>query len=188
MRNGSKAVLGVIVAILVVGAAMGGWLLRQPGSGADASTVTQVEDIGVGVPTIVSPQTLEEFTKTHYPLYWAGEIPDTDIELTLTTRNGIFVRYLPSGTEPGAEEEYLTVATYDAIDGFAALSAAKKKDATVEYAQNGAAIAVFKNRPLSTYFSFENGMFQVEVYSPDDGESKRLTDDGSIVLVDGASS
>lgn len=44
MRNGSKAVLGVTVAILVVGAAMGGWLLRQPGSGADASTVTQVED------------------------------------------------------------------------------------------------------------------------------------------------
>lgn len=182
----SRVVLGILVALLVVAAGAGGWLLR--GTDDESSSAASSDagySIKVGVPTILSPSQLKSFAGDHAPVYWAGERPDTKLEVTLTSKNAIFVRYLPEDEKAGSSKKYLTIGSYDSIDGYAALTAAKRNVATVAQAQQGAVIAVFKNRPLSTYFSFKNGGFQVEVFSPRAGESKRLTDDGTITLVGG---
>jgi len=67
-------------------------------------------------------------------------------------------------------KQYLTVATYDSVNGYDSLQGASKKIADVEHSMSGAVIAVFKKRPLSTYFSFKDPTFQVEVYSPEADE------------------
>lgn len=175
-RNG--ILLGLLGAVLIVAAGFGGWLLR--GSGGDDVAVVKV-----GVPTIVTAAQLDTFATDHYPLYWAGERRHTRLELTLTSTDAIFVRYLPEGAHAGDKARYLTVGTYRDLDGYTALTATKKNVADVVAGQDGAVIAVFRSRPESTYFSFKNASFQVEVFSPHDGESKKLTDDGSVKLVGG---
>lgn len=185
MRGLVKVIAGVLIAALIVGVGVAGWLLGRHHD--DSSPTSQAAAIKVGVPTIVSPATLKQFAGSHYPLYWAGTRSGTKIELTLTAHNGVFVRYLPTSAQVGTKDEYLTVATYDSIDAYNALTAAKPKVASVTHADSGAAIAVFKERPLSTYFSFPSATFQVEVFSPKAGESKSLTDEGAIKLLGDAS-
>lgn len=185
MRTSSKVVLGIAIALLVAVAGVGGWLLHGSNDESSATAPPVTSGIKVGVPTIVSASALEKIAADHYPVYWAGERPGTKLEVTLTSKDAVFVRYLPKSAEAGVQKRYLTIGTYGDIDGYAALTAAKRKIADVVRGQNGAVIAVFKNRPRSTYFSFKNAGFQVEVFSPNGGESKKLTDDGSIKLVGG---
>ncbi|MFD6446244.1 hypothetical protein ACFWEJ_14170 [Promicromonospora sp. NPDC060204] len=193
LRTPAKVTLVALVAVvLLVAVAVGSWSIRgaQANSADQAASaaIAAAEDIRVGVPTVVSAQTLEQVSANHYPLYWAGEIPDTKIELTLTANSGTFVRYLPQNAKAGDPDKYLTVATYEAISGYDGLKSADEDLATVEHSKSGAVIAVFDDRPLSTYFSFQNAAFQVEVFSPEKDESKKLTDDGTIGLVGGEAS
>jgi hypothetical protein len=175
-------VWGAVTVLLVVAAVLGGWALR---GSDDDGTGSADDSIEVGVPTIVSSSELEKVVGSHDPVYWAGERPDTKLELTMTRKGAVFIRYLPEDAEAGDDQTYLTVGTYSDIDGYDALSAAAPEVARVQHAQNGAVIAVFKKQPKSTYFSFEDANFQVEVFSPEKGESQELTDDGSITLVGG---
>lgn len=186
MRARQKAVLTAAIIALVALAGVGGWLLR--GAGSDSTTaVSAAPDAGIklGHPTIVTPKQLKQFSGDHYPLYWAGTRPNTKLELTWTSKDATFVRYIPTTASAGDKGRYLTVATYGDVDGYTALTSAEKKVAGVTRGQNGAVIAVFKKQPNSTYFSFKNAGFQVEVFSPRAGESKSLTDGGSIKLVGG---
>jgi len=183
MRTRNKVALGSIVTILIVAGGVAGWLLRGPGT-ADPGPAVTAEAIRVGVPTIVSPAVLAAFAGNHYPVYWAGDRPHTTLELTLTSGNAVFVRYLPAHAQVGDHQRYLTVATYDnAVNSYAALAGAKRNVAHVTHGRLGAVIAEFKRDPLSTYFSFKGDGFQVEVFSPDPGVSRHLTDIGAIKLV-----
>lgn len=182
MRIWRIVIVGVLTALLVAAAGVGGWLLHGSDDRPAAATTDAVK---VGVPTIVTPEQLAKVAADHSPIYWAGERRGTQIELTLTTKNSIFVRYLPDGEKAGSTKKYLTVGTYGAIDGYNALSAAKKNVADVAHGQNGAVITVFKKRPQSTYFSFKNAGFEVEVFSPAANQARQLTDDGSVKLVGG---
>ncbi|SFS55295.1 hypothetical protein [Saccharopolyspora flava] len=183
MGTRNKKVLWALVALVVVLAGVGGWMLRSGGPISASGS----NPVPVGTPTIVSTSELEDLAGQHYPLYWAGERPDTKIEVTVTRKNAIFVRYLPQNVPAGDPGQYLTVATYYAINGYEALRGAQEDMADVAEAEDGALIAVFHNRSLSTYFSFKNGGFQTEVFSPMIGESKQLTDNGTIKIVGGDS-
>jgi hypothetical protein len=186
VRVSRKVAWGVGIVVLLVLAGVGGWLLHGSSDNGNAATASDhAQDIKVGVPTIVTASQLEEFAGDHAPVYWAGARSGTKLELTQTSKDAIFVRYLPDTATAGDTSKYLTVGTYDDVDGYSALTAAKSDVADVVHGQNGAIIAVFKKRPLSTYFSFKNAGFQVEVFSPEHGQSKKLTDDGSITLVGG---
>lgn len=186
-----KILMGAGIGALVIVAGADGWLLRgsdnagattDPGAAATAPAGPQV-----GVPVVVTPGELKAFAARHYPLYWAGRRPNTKIELTRTTKDITYVRYLPDRARAGAPGDYLTVGTYQGVDGYTPLSAATTSTAQVTHARSGAVIVAYDARPLSTYFSFENAGFQVEVHSPERGQSERLTDDGSIRPVGGAS-
>lgn len=185
MRRPMVVLVAATAATLCAGALVVGWLFGWGNRSLDAETahIAAAQDVKVGVPTIVSPEQLKELAGVRYPLYWAGDRPGTQLELTVTARNGVFVRYLPASVSAGAPGKYLTIATYESIDGYDALRGASKRGADVGMAKSGAVIAVFKSRPLSTYFSFPSASFQVEVYSPRPGESERLTDDGDVQLL-----
>ena len=187
MRGTYKAIIGTGAAVVVAGAGVGGWALGHRDDNSSSSGSTSASTIQVGVPTIVSAQQLQQYAATHAPFYWAGVRPNTQIELTVTARNATFVRYLPEGAKAGTPTKYLTVSTYDSIDGYDALTSAKKKIASVQRAKSGAVVDVFKATPLSTYFSFPNATFEVEVFSPTAGESKSLTDDGQVGMLGSSS-
>lgn len=181
-RSRSKLVAGVVAVLLLIAAAgVGGWLLgRHHGAG----NTTVAGGLKPGVPKILTAAQVRQLGAEDGPLYWVGERPGTKLEVTLTSRGGTYIRYLPDDAEVGTKQPYLTIGTYDAIDGYSGLAAAKKSDAEVVQGSNGAVIATFKSTPNSTYFAFPNGSFQVEVFSPNAGEARDLTDKGTVRLVD----
>lgn len=184
MERSQKVVLSVLGVVGITAALLVGWWLGSAGS-SSAEAQGSAVNISVDEPVIVTADELHEVAQSHYPLYWAGERPDTSIELTLTSAGGAFVRYLPPDAKAGASQEYLTVGTYYAVDGYSSLAAVDPDTAHVVTAQNGAVIVTFDSDPLSTYFSFPRASFQVEVFSPTTAESKTLTDDGTITIVGG---
>lgn len=199
--RGRTAVVAALMVLLLVILAGGGYLLgrhrgdssadRSTDSSANSSTSSSTDSVaGVsglkpGVPTIVSLSELENIGAAQGPIYWAGDRPGTHFEVTVTTEGGIYVRYLPDNVQAGSKNRYLTVGTYEAVDGYDALAAAKKKDASVVVSRTGAVIATFHSAPDSTYFAFPKANFQVEVFSPVAGESRRLTESGAVRLVPG---
>lgn len=183
MRTSVKVLLAALAAlVLTAGVGFTSWTMATSRAESAAATQTANLEVEVGAPTIVTSQQMADFSFSHYPMYWLGEQPDTQLELTLTSNGSVFVRYLPQDVDAGDDGEFLTVATYRAMNGYEGLMAADAEIAAVEQAQSGAVVVVFNDRPLSTYFSFENAAFQVEVFSPDEGRAKQLTDDGVVVL------
>lgn len=180
-RRAAAFVLSALVLVVVIAAGVIGWSMADSNTSHKRQPAAQL--LTPGVPRIVTVAELGQIAADHPPLYWAGPRPNTQLEATLTTHNGIFVRYLPTGEPVGSRKEFLTIATYSSINGYSALANADSTLADVTKARNGAAIAVFEQKPLSTYFSFPGAQFQVEVFSPTKGESKKLTEDGTITLV-----
>ncbi|HUP99964.1 MAG TPA: hypothetical protein VM093_05830, partial [Aeromicrobium sp.] len=93
--------LTVMLLAIIALAGVGGWLYAQR-SGAEYP---------VGEPTIMSERQVHRLAAERGPLYWAGSRPDTKLEVTVTTKNGVFIRYLPQSAHVGAKQKYLTVAT-----------------------------------------------------------------------------
>ncbi len=185
MERSQKIVFSVLGVVAITAALLVGWWFGgTSASSADAQGIAP--GITVDQPVIVSEEQLLEVANAHYPLYWAGERPDTDIELTVTSAGGAFVRYLPDGATAGADSEYLTVGTYYAVDGYSSLAAVDPSTAEISEAQSGAVMVTFNSDPKSTYFSFPRAAFQVEVFSPTADEASTLVGDGSITIVGGA--
>lgn len=184
-RAGRAGIVALVVLLLVGG--IGGYFLLRPDDDGDAArtanSVAGVPGLKPGVPTILSLKQLENLGAEQGPIYWAGPRDGTRYEVTVTTAGGTYIRYLPAGAKVGSTQEYLTVGTYASLEGYNALAAAKKRDADVVVSDSGAVIATFKSAPLSTYFAFPDGGFQVEVFSPVEGEARQLTESGAIGLV-----
>lgn len=187
-----RGVTGVLLLLaLLVGAgllALALWLTGVIGTSGSSSTSTTAMaapagDIPVGVPTVVSVKQLQELAGSRGPIYWAGQRRNTKLEVTVTTKGAVFVRYLPQDASAGTKSKYLTVGTYDDNVGYTALTSASAKRASVVKAKSGAVIATFKKEPTSTYFSFPQAAFQVEVYAPRPWQSRKMTDAGQIQLV-----
>lgn len=147
------------------------------------STAAPTESAGTvplapGVPTIVTPAELVTYATARGLVYWAGEVPDHHIELTAGSA-ATYVRYLPEDTMAGSDEPALTVATYPDVDGYTALQQLDG-DATTTVAASGALIYTPESAPASVYFAFPGSTFQVEVYSPTEGQALELTNDGSV--------
>lgn len=187
--RGRLLIGGVLALLLLIAGAVGGYALSQgsdPTSGEDGAAdaaVSGVRGLEPGVPTILSADELRALGAEEGPVYWAGPREGTRYEVTVNTNGGIYIRYLPEGVEAGSEDLFLTVGTYDLLEGYDALTSASKSKADVVVSESGAAIATFKAAPLSTYFAFPDGTFQVEVFSPKKREARDLTESGAIGLI-----
>src|SRR6478672_7425032 len=95
--GGAGAVL--CVALLALAAAL------ASGCGGDSTSAGEAK--------VVSAAELQDFASSAgFPVYWLGERPGTEIELTEEESGQVYVRYLEPGTEPGeARAASLTVGT-----------------------------------------------------------------------------
>lgn len=171
-------ILIALVAILLVAL---GFALATRTSGADPASGFSPP---VGKPVIVSEQQLRQYGSENETVYWAGPIANREYELTRSASGASFIRYLPEGVKAGSEKKYLTVATYPEQNGYQLLQESVNAETlTAERTRSGALVVINPQTIDSTYFSFSHANFQVEVFSPTNGQSKELVLNGKVEIL-----
>jgi hypothetical protein len=118
-----------------------------------------------------------------HPIYWAGERPETNLELGESDSGRVYVRYLDEGTEAGTRSaRFMTVATYPVENAAAALrrGVGNRPNAELARGKNGALVLIDPGTPGSVRLAYPGSDQQVEIYTPNVRESIRLATDGSI--------
>ncbi len=179
--RGRAWVLGIAaVAALAIAALAWAYVSGFFGGKARAAEL----NLTMGQPTFVSESELKTYGDSHAPVYWAGPMDDVNYEITQASTGSTFIRYVPKSEPAGTSKETLTVATYPEQQGYKRLQdAATEQNMGSQITNSGALVVVNPNAPLSTYFSFPDASFQVEVFSPTPDESKQKVLDGNIRLL-----
>ena len=166
------AALAAVVAVVVVVAVV---LLV-----ADGDDDSKPE---VGTPTEVSADGLRDFAEDKgQPVYWAGESAGTKIELTETSRDYVFVRYLPRLAPIGDQKpSYTTVATYPQSRALQVARGASGNRGNVSRRAPGGGLAVWSRaRPTSVYVAFPRANYLIEVYNPRPATARALALSGRL--------
>jgi hypothetical protein len=178
------ALLILLVALLA--AALVWWVAGGGGKSEDeAAKPPQFP----GAARIVSPAELREAAAaSSLPIYWAGERPGTELELSETGEVRAYVRYLTGGTAAGdPKSAYLTIGAYKLPNALAALQAnARRTDTALRKTPRGAQMWVDPNSPTSVYLARPGEGFQVEVYDPDPKTALRVALSGDVRPVAGS--
>lgn len=126
-------------------------------------------------------------TKLGQPVYWAGSLPGTELELEELLEGGVRVAYLPAGEEAGAASAAtLTVGSYPLADPEVALRAfAAHPGAIIRHSRDGGEVVTSEERPTSVYFVSPDNTVQVEVYDPSPRRAMRLALSGLVRPVAG---
>lgn len=166
-----KRLLGALVsAALVLVAAI---LAFAGGGGTDAPAV--------GQPQLVTRAGLVAAEDARgEPIYWAGERPPLQIELTTEANGSAYVRYVPATDAGHRRHGPLTVATYRVADAETALRTAALAS-EVDLIEVGDGLAFVPPGPdRSAYIVFPDSEQQIEVYDPAPGRAPRLAASGKI--------
>lgn len=118
-----------------------------------------------------------------HTVFWAGERPDTSIELRHDELGNTHVRYLTGDAEPGdPAAAYLDIGTYPFENGYAVISSMAAEDG-LESVKVGDAVGFFDpERPTNIYLGFpDHPDFQVEVFHPDVDGALEVVRSGDIV-------
>lgn len=172
-----QAGLLLVLSLALVGAVVV-WLVR----GNDSSFSP-----AKGEPEIVTAGELSEFAAEQAkPVYWLGERPNRTYELTDTPSGWIYIRYLKGGAEAGDKRAgFVTVVTYPAEDGIAALrkAAHEQKGAKLGKTDDGAVLLIDPTSPNNAHLAYPGANLQIEVYSPVGGEALRFAARGDVQRV-----
>jgi hypothetical protein len=132
---------------------------------------------------IVSRAELAEAAVTlGQPVYWAGAVPGTELELEELVEGGARVRYLPAGDATGeGTDTALTIGSYPLSDPEAALrSFADQAGSIVRHTSGGQEVVSSRERRTSVYFVGPDKAVQVEVYYPSPRRAMRLALSGRV--------
>ena len=174
---GRRRLLRWGIVALVLLAALIVWLAtRGDGSSEPASPEA-------GPSRIVTPAQLREAAATlGQPIYWAGPIPGTELELDELGEYGPRVRYLPAGAAAGEKPaKALTIGSYPLPDPTKSLQGyAGRKGAIVHLAPDGREVVTSEEKPTSVYFVSPGNKVQVEVYDPSPKRAMSLALSGQV--------
>lgn len=194
-RAARPAARGANTLVLVVLAAAAAFALRHfstgdPAVGATASPLPSSLTVTAFGPAIVTADELQARARSagypaDYPLYWAGEVTGTNIELTVMADGTWAVRYLPEGTKAGSPNDSLTVVTFYQPDGPSRVtSIAEEPTATSKTYSGGAIAASSAENPSEISFAYEGYPMLGVVTSPNPTAAWQLLDKGVIRPVD----
>ena len=149
------------------------WLVLRDG---------QPEDGGRAPATAMSADEVRAFAgASDKAVYWAGERPpgtppgDVTYEVTETSNGAVYVRYLPLGVDPGAEQVFLTIATYLDARARASIRTAVARPGAIRVRGPGGRLAVAgADRPESVYLASPTGREQIEVFDPDAARAREI--------------
>jgi hypothetical protein len=151
-------VVGLAIVIAVIAAVVSGG-----GESESAPTPPQPETRIVG-----EAELTERAAALGQPIYWAGPVEGTELELEELQGEGVRVRYVPEGSEAGeAPPEALTIGSYllpnpeEALQRFAS-----EPSSTTRQGRDGREVVTDSEKPTSVYFVDPENKVQVEVYDP----------------------
>ncbi len=166
------------VVALALSVAVIAWLATRNDDGVAESTASAET-----ASRIVSAGELGEATTTlGQPVYWAGAMPGTELELEELGEGGVRVRYVPEGTEAGeASPALLTIGSYPLADPKAATEDfAGRSGSVVRHSRSGTEVVTSEESPTSAYFVSPDNSVQVEVYDPSPQRAMRLARSGRV--------
>ena len=174
--------LGAIIAVAIA-VAFVVWLLVRGGDSNTASTTTNGQAVG---PVATSEDELRSLSdELGHPLYWAGPIPDRTYELTRTSDNRVFIRYLPKGVPVGIRQAaYTIVGTYPVENAYKVLQGlAKKPDESSFSAPSGGFAVYSTTQANNVYLAYPGSNLQIEVYDPSPQKARGLITSGQVAAV-----
>jgi hypothetical protein len=173
--------LAVILALAAIALII--WLLAFKDNGSSSATVQP----GGGPVGVTQEQLVALSQRLNQPIYWAGNISGTRMELTETSSSYAYLRYLTSDAPVGdSSPGFLTVGTYPQVNAYKNLSSyARNNRANTERIQNGGIAVVIPKSPTSVYFAYPRQDVQIEVYDPQPDKALEMVKSGQIVPVPG---
>ena len=177
----------LLVLVIALIAAVVVWIADGSGGGGSDEEAAAAPP---GAPRIVSPTELgEAAAASKAPIYWAGERPGTELELSEigaqtagAEASRTYVRYLTGGAQAGdPKPAYLAIGTYTEPHAYDDLvSSAKGSGAKLRKAPGGLRAWQDPNSPTSVYLSKPGAKYQVEVYDPDPKEAFKVALSGAV--------
>ncbi len=170
------AALAAVVAI-----ALAAWLLIDDNESSDRPSATASREAEiVNVASLRMAAAAEEM-----PIYWAGATEGTELELSQTSADRAYVRYLPDGTEAGDPRRFLTVGSYRFPNPTAALrSRGAEPGGVLATAPGDGTVYFSRENPKSVYLAYPGVDVEIEVFAPEFKEALRLVTSGRIVPVE----
>jgi hypothetical protein len=168
--------VGAIVAIaLAIGFVV--WLVLR-----DGSSTSSTSPIPAGSKALpLSPRGLHTLASLGIRIYWIGERPGYDYELTKTPDNRVFVRYLPDGTPVGSDKQYLTIGTYPAKNAYATARRQARTIGSVRVTVGNHVVAYYRSdTPTNVLLAYPGIDYTVEVYDPSPGRARDLVESGQV--------
>lgn len=151
------------------------WTLLEDDS---ATSTTQAE--------IVSVEGLREKAEERdTPIYWAGALAGTELELSQPASDRTYVRYLTGAAEAGDPRPFLTVSSYLVDDPVAALRGqGAEADGVLARSPGGGTVFFSRSQPESVYLAYPDSDVQIEVFAPEFKEALELVTSGKVVPVE----
>jgi hypothetical protein len=175
--------IGAVVAVAIA-VAVGVWLIVRGGDSSGSSGETSHV---AAIPAVAAtPGRLHDLSvEVGRPIYWLGPQEDRTYELTRTTLDRIYVRYLPPGAEVGTTEaKYPLVGTYPVDGAYDVLKALAKKAGESSFTAPKGGFAVYStSRPTNIYLAFPGSNVQIEVFDPSATHARELITSGQVVPV-----
>ena len=174
--------VGAIIAVAIA-VAFVAWLLVRGGDSNTTPSTTTGQAVG---PVATSEDELRSLSdELGHPLYWAGPIPDRTYELTRTSDNRVFIRYLPKGVPVGIRQAaYTIVGTYPVENAYKVLQGlAKKPDESSFSAPSGGFAVYSTTQANNVYLAYPGSNLQIEVYDPSPQKARGLITSGQVAAV-----
>lgn len=174
---------GVVAVVLVLGILA--WLLFLDGGDDDPTPAgTSASTASNQVSVVDGSDLLDTLEGVGYPIYWAGPRSGVGYEVSRTSPDRTYIRYLPDGEEAGSELPFLTVASYRQENALAEIrDLAKKPNAIVVGVAAGGSAYAEGPDATSAYLAFPGVNTQIEVFDPQPGKALDLIRSGAIVPV-----
>lgn len=172
--------LRIAVIALALSIAFFVWAVRR-NNGDDESAPAQTPTPAQAETRIVSEEALAEVASTvGHDVYWAGPIPDTELEATESEDGSVLVRYLEDGAEVGeGQAAFLTIGSYPLVDTKKTMEEfAEQPGAIIRQTPDGREVMTTKQRPTNVYFATPDEVLQIEVFDPSPERAMRLARSG----------
>ena len=177
VRLGAVGIGALAVAVIIA-------IVLGNGGGSSAPTTTQGTVSPINPIALTASQLATYVGDLNQTVYWVGPVKGDKYELTRTTANSVFVRYLPADVKAGTHQrKYLVVATYPYKGALTALKASGI-GTPVAVAGGKKGIAVVEDKlPTNVLVAFPGVDFQIEVFDPSPKKARAWAISGAITPV-----
>jgi hypothetical protein len=180
----SNVRVGAIVAVAIA-VAFVVWLLVRGGDSNTPATGSTSTGQATGPAAATTDELRALSDDLGHPIYWIGEVPNRTYELTRTSDNRVFIRYLPKDVPVGIRQAtYTIIGTYPVDNAYKVLQELAKKPGEKTFSAPVAGFAVYSEaEPNNVYLAYPGSNLQIEVYDPSPQQARRLITSGQVAAV-----